>query len=298
MVQKKKNIVINIILSLACFIIAFPLLFAFLKATQTPGQVMSARLLPDIYLLENIKHVWFEYNFGTYLFNSFKISLSVMFGKTFLSFFAAFALVFLDFKAKKPIFIFILITLMMPTEMLIVGLFDIISLHPPESFGDFFSWFLNPKELFLAPTKYGFGWTDQPASIVVPFLASATAVFLFRQHFNNIPSSLVDASIIDGAGPFRFIYHVLFPLSRNSIGALFVVQFIYSWNQYLWPRVIIRNNSAQVIQVGLKAIIGNAEGVQWGQVMAGTLISMLPPLIMLLVFQNQFMKGIAVSDDK
>lgn len=296
--MKKSNITVHIILSISCFIIAFPLVFAFIKATQTPGQVMSSRLLPDIYLFNNIRDVWKNYNLGTYMFNSFKISMSIMLGKTFLSFFAAFALVFLEFKAKKIIFIFIIITLMMPTEMLIIGLFDIISLQPPGSIQEFLSWFINPKNILLSPAKYGFGWTDNSLSIIVPFLASATGVFLFRQHFNNIPSSLVDASIIDGAGPFRFIYHVLLPLSANTIGALFVVQFIYSWNQYLWPRVIIRNNSAQVIQVGLKAIIGNAEGVEWGQVMAGTLISMLPPLIMLLLFQKQFMKGIAISDDK
>ncbi|MBN2617372.1 MAG: carbohydrate ABC transporter permease [Spirochaetales bacterium] len=296
--NKKKRIVVNIILIIACLIIAFPILFAFIKATQTPGQVMSPRILPSGYLFENIKFVWTRYNLWGYMLNSFKISLSIMLGKTFLSFFAAFALVFLDFKAKKPVFIFILITLMMPTEMLIVGLFDIISLPSPTSFKDFFSWFIHPSNIFLSPVKFGFGWTDNLLSVIVPFFASATGVFLFRQHFRNIPTSLIDASIIDGAGSFRFIYYVLLPLSRNTIGALFVVQFIYAWNQYLWPRIIIRNSSAQVIQVGLKAIIGNAEGVEWGQVMAGTIISMIPPLIMLFLFQDQFMKGIAVSDDK
>lgn len=296
--KKNTKIQIHIILGLSCLIIAFPVLFALIKSTQTPGQVMSARMMPGGYFIENIKNVWVNYNLGRFMFNSFKISLSIMLGKTFLAFFAAFALVFLDFKFKKPVFIFILITLMMPTEMLIIGLFDIISLQAPDSVGEFLTWFINPKNLLLSPVKFGFGWTDNSLSIIVPFLASATGVFLFRQHFRNIPSSLLDASIIDGAGPFRFIYHVLYPLSRNTIGALFVVQFIYSWNQYLWPRVIIRNDSAQVIQVGLKAIIGNAEGVEWGQVMAGTILSMIPPLLMLIVLHDQFMKGVAVSDDK
>lgn len=294
----KKSKRVHAILIAASLIIAFPLLFAFIKATQTPGEVMSSKLTPSGYLFENMRNVWINYSLKDYMINSFKISISIMFGKTFFSFFAAFALVFLDFRGKKLIFIFILITLMMPTEMLIVGLFDIISLTPPTTVGEFLMWLFNPLNTLLSPVKYGFGWTDRPLSIIAPFLASATAVFLFRQHFRNIPSSLVDASKIDGAGPLRFIYHVLIPLSRNTIGALFVVQFIYAWNQYLWPRVIIRNNSSQVIQVGLKAIIGNAEGVEWGEVMAGTLLSMIPPLVMLLLFQNQFMKGIAVSDDK
>jgi sn-glycerol 3-phosphate transport system permease protein len=296
--MNKSKVQVHIILSVSCFIIAFPILFALLKATQTPGQVMSARLLPGTDFISNIKNVWVNYNLSRYMLNSLKISLSIMLGKTFLSFFAAFALVFLDFRLKKTVFIFILLTLMMPTEMLIIGLFDIISLQAPSSFGEFFHWFINPVNVLLSPVKFGFGWTNKSVSVIIPFLASATGVFLFRQHFRNIPGSLLDASIIDGAGPFRFIYHVLFPLSRNTIGALFVVQFIYAWNQYLWPRVIIRHDSAQVIQVGLKAIIGNAEGVEWGQVMAGTILSMIPPLIVLLLLQDQFMKGVAVSDEK
>lgn len=296
--NKKKEILVHVLLSLSCLIIAFPILFALLKSTQTPGQVMSSRMLPGGSFAINVKNVWLHYNLGQYMLNSLKIALSIMLGKTFLSFFAAFALVFLDFKAKKIVFIFILITLMMPTEMLIIGLFDLISLNAPTDWKEFFTWFINPHNVLLSPVKYGFGWTDKPISVIVPFLASATGVFLFRQHFRNIPSSLLDASIIDGAGPFRFIYHVLYPLSRSTVGALFVVQFIYAWNQYLWPRVIIRNDSAQVIQVGLKAIIGNAEGVEWGEVMAGTILSMIPPLIILLLLQDQFMKGVAVTDDK
>ncbi len=296
--KNKKEITVHIVLSLSCLIIAFPILFALLKSTQPPGQVMSARMLPGGYFLANVKNAWLHYNLDLYMLNSLKIALSIMFGKTFLSFFAAFALVFLNFKAKKVVFIFILITLMMPTEMLIIGLFDLISLSPPANLNEFFSWFVNPRNVLLSPVEYGFGWTDKSISVIVPFLASATGVFLFRQHFRNIPGSLLDASIIDGAGPFRFIYHILFPLSRSTVGALFVVQFIYAWNQYLWPRVIIRNDSAQVIQVGLKAIIGNAEGVEWGEVMAGTILSMIPPLIILLLLHDQFMKGVSVSDEK
>jgi sn-glycerol 3-phosphate transport system permease protein len=249
-------------------------------------------------LFENIRNVWVNYNFYQYMFTSLKISFVIMVGKTFFSFFAAFALVFMNFKGKKVLFGMILVTLMMPTEMLIIGMFDLVSLQPPENAVHFLKWILNPKAFLLEPIRYGFGWTDKPLSIVIPFLASATAVFFFRQHFRNIPGALMDASLIDGAGPFRFILHVLFPLSRNTIGALFVVQFIYAWNQYLWPRVIIRNESAQVVQVGLKALIGNSEGVEWGQVMAGTIMTMIPPLIILILLHDHFMRGIALTDNK
>lgn len=296
--MKYKKIITHIILSLSVFLIAFPLLFALVKASQSPGQVMSAKLLPGNMFLENVKNVWHNYSFYRYMLTSMKISLIIMIGKTVLSFFAAFALVFIDFRGKKILFGFILITLMMPTEMLIIGMFDLVSLQPPESVAAFLSWLAHPIQFLFQPVRYGFGWTDKAVSVVIPFLASATGVFLFRQHFRNIPSSLLDASLIDGAGPWRFMYHVLFPLSRNTIGALFVVQFIYAWNQYLWPRVIIRNESAQVVQVGLKGLIGNAEGVEWGQVMAGTVITMIPPLIVLILLHDQFMKGIALSDNK
>ena len=296
--MKRKRIITHTVLCLSVFLIAFPLLFALLKATQSPGQVMSARLLPGGKFVENIKSVWNNYSFYRYMANSIKISLVIMVGKTLLSFFAAFALVFMNFRGKKVIFGFILVTLMMPTEMLIIGLFDVVSLQPAANTAEFLRWFLNPSKLLFEPVRYGLGWTDRAVSIVVPFLASATGVFLFRQHFRNIPGSLMDASLIDGAGPWRFIFHVLFPLSRNTIGALFVVQFVYSWNQYLWPRVIIRNESAQVVQVGLKALFGNSEGVEWGQVMAGSVITMIPPLIVLIILHDQFMKGIALSDSK
>ena len=296
--KKSKWILTHILLSLAVFMIAFPLLFALVKSSQAPGQVMSARMLPGREFFNNVRNLWVNYSFHQYMITSMKISLAIMFGKTILSFFAAFALVFLNFRGKGFIFGFILVTLMMPTEMLIIGMFDLISLQPAESAVAFFKWLLNPAKLLFEPVHYGFGWTDRTVSVIVPFLASATGVFLFRQHFRNIPGSLLDASLIDGAGPLRFIFHVLYPLSRNTIGALFVVQFVYAWNQYLWPRVIIRNENAQVVQVGLKAVIGNAEGVEWGQVMAGTILTMIPPLIILIILHDQFMKGIALSDNK
>lgn len=297
--HKKQNWLVYGILSVAVFFIAFPILFAFVKASQSSEQILSSKLLPGSYFWHNVQGVWNHYNFGRYLANSLIISFFIVLGKTALSFFAAFALVFLEFKWKKPIFVFILVTLMMPTEMLIVGLFDLISLQPAQSYGDFFAWLLNPQQFLLQPSRYGLGWSDSLSAIIVPFMASATAVFFFRQHFLNVPPSLVDAALIDGASPFRFIRSVLLPLSTNTIGALVVVQFVFAWNQYLWPRVIIRSDEYQVVQIALKNMMAaSSEGADWGLIMAGTVLSLIPPLIVLFVFQKQLMKGIAFSEDK
>lgn len=292
---KNKRILAHLLLSLAVLLLAFPLLFALIKSTQSTGQVLSSRMMPGTQFLKNLGNVWWNYRFYRYMITSLEVALAIMLGKTLLSFFAAFALVFLQFRGKAFLFGFILVTLMMPTEVMVVGLFDLVSLQPPSDTVELLSWLFNPKSFLLEPLPYGFGWTNRTLSIILPFLASATGVFLFRQHFRNIPSSLCDAARIDGAGPIRFIYHVLFPLSRNTIGALFVVQFIYAWNQYLWPRIIIRDESAQVVQVGLKVLIGNSEGVMWGEVMAGTVLTMIPPLFILYLLHDQLMKGIALG---
>ena len=164
---------------------------------------------------------------------------------------------------------------MMPTEVLIVGLFDVVSKQPPESLDELWAWVRNPLALLTRPTEYGLGWANTYWAIIVPFLASATGTFLFRQHFMSIPRSLADAAKIDGAGPFRFLTGILIPMSWNTIGALAVIQFVYVWDQYLWPLVIIRRTNKQVIQVGLNLIISTGEGTQWGYVMAGALLALL-----------------------
>ncbi len=296
--MKQHNISAHVVLILACLLVCSPIVFAVVKATQTRAAVMSPSMVPGTQFVNNLREVWLSHNLGVYIRNSFAIAVAVTAGKVVLSLFAAAAIVFIDFKLKRLVFGFILVTLMMPTEVLIVGLFDLISLHPPESFRAFVDWFSNPKAVFLEPVRFGFGWTNSYLSVILPFLASATGVFVFRQQFLSIPSSLGDAARIDGVGPVRFLRYVLIPLSWNTIGALCVVQFVYVWDQYLWPRVIIREESRQVVQVGMNLIIGTGEGVYWGQVMAGALVSVLPPLLVFFVLQEQFMRGFALSSNK
>jgi sn-glycerol 3-phosphate transport system permease protein len=207
---------------------------------------------------------------------------------------AGMALVYFRIPFKPIVFGFILLTLMMPTQVLIVGLFDLVSKQAPPTWVALLSWITHP----LAPTAYGFNWSNSYWAIIVPFLASATGVFLFRQHFMSIPVSLADAAKIDGAGPMRFLLSILVPMSTNTIGALAVIQFVYVWNQYLWPLVIIRRTDRQVVQVGLNLIISTGQDTEWGLVMAGAILALIPPLIVFMLLQEQFMRGFALSAEK
>ena len=296
--HKKDPIWVHLVLSVSVLMIAAPIIFALIKATQSLGDVLSPSLRPGNAFFKNLKIVWTDQNLGRYMKNSLWISLTVTAGKTLLSILAAMVLVFFHVRFKAFIFGFILFTLLMPTEVLIVGLFDMVSLQPPESFGEFLRWIVRPDRVLFRPTPFGLGWTNRYSSVIVPFMASATGIFLFRQHFLSIPRDLGDAARIDGAGPWGFLYHILVPMSTNTIGALAVIQFVYVWDQYLWPRVIIRDDARQVVQVGLNLIIGVGEGVYWGQVMAGALVSILLPLIVFIALQEQFMRGFALTSDK
>ena len=205
--------------------------------------------------------------------NTFAVAISVMVGKTILSPLAALALVYFDFRFKGLIFVFILVTLMMPVPVRIVPLFKFVS---------------------------SLGWGNTFWALTVPFLASATGTFLFRQHFMSIPTSLVDAARVDGIGPMRFLWQILLPMSLNTVGAMAVIEFVYLWNQYLWPLIIISSNKNQMIQMGVKQLtVSGPEGmVNWGLSMAGVVITMLPPLIMFILLQEQFMRGFALTEEK
>ena len=289
---------IHLVLILGCALVSFPIVFALIKATQTRALVLSPSLVPGGELFTNMRQVWVNADLGTFMRNSLIVATAVTLGKTVLSLFAGMALVYFQFPFKRFVFGFVLFTLMLPVEVLIIPLFDLVSLQPPESWAVFWEWFRNPRAVLLEPIRYGFGWANTYWAIIVPFLASATGTFLFRQHFMSIPRSLADAAQIDGATPLQFLLRVLVPMSSNTIGALAVIQFIYVWDQYLWPKIIIRREELQVVQVGLNLIIGTGEGVQWGYVMAGAILTLLPPMIVFTLLQEQFMRGFALSEGK
>lgn len=256
-------------------LIASPIIFALIASTQSTSTILNypPQFLPGKAIAHNFTVAWTEYNLGRLMLNSTIIAIAVTVGKTIISIAAAMALVYFDFPFKSLIFIFILLTLLLPVPVRIVSLFDLV------------------RQLGMADTFY---------AMIFPFFASATGTFLFRQHFQSIPESLADAARVDGAGPLRFLTQVLVPMSMNTIGALAVIQFIYMWNQYLWPLIIMQSENKQVIQLGLKMLTGSGRaGVKpWGPAMAGSIIAMLPPLLIFLLLQEQFMKGFALKEEK
>ncbi len=295
--MRRKGWLIHLLLVLACLLVTAPIVFALIKATQTRAQVLSPSLVPGTMLFENVRDAWTGGNLGVYMRNSLVVAAAVTFGKTLLSLMAATAFVFFNFPFKSFFFGVVLLTLLTPLEVLVLPLFDLVSQQPPESWRALWEWLQNPANVVLEPT-FGFGWANTYWAIIMPFLASATGVFLFHQHFRSIPRSLADAAKIDGAGPVRFLRSVLVPMSWNTIGALAVIQFVYVWDQYLWPRIIIRRDETQVVQVGLSALLNASDRTEWGQVMAAALITIIPPLVVFGLLQEQFMRGFALSAEK
>ncbi|MDF1597781.1 MAG: carbohydrate ABC transporter permease [Acidimicrobiia bacterium] len=258
-------------LILTTFLIGFPLAYAALIATQSNPDVFAFKLTPGDSLAQNFQDVWFGRNLGRYMWNSTVQSVLITVAKTILSLAAGLAFVYFRFKAKWIVFFFVLITLMMPTEVMILALFRLVS---------------------------AFDWKDTMAALVVPFAASATGAFLFRQHFANLPNDLAEASQVDGASPLQFLTKVLIPLSWNTIGALAVIQFVYGWNMYLWPVLIISKQEAQVIQVGLQNLQGIDVGLTYGPLMLAALLASIPPTIVFILLQKPFMSGFSITADK
>lgn len=265
------NAGVHAILIVAVLLIGFPLIFAAIKATQSSSEVTTSSFRLGSELWNNITDAWNTANLGIYMRNSFIITVAVTLGKTTLSLLSGLAFAYFRFPFSGAVFGIVLFSLMLPADLMVLSLFKIIS--------DF--------------NFYNTYW-----AVILPFLASATGTFVFRQHFLNIPTSLADAAKIDGATPLRFLWGILIPMSYNTIGAFAVIQFVYVWDQYLWPLVAIRDTERQVIQVGLRSLIATSEATRWEVVMAGAWISLIPPLLLFIFLQEQFSRGFALSDDK
>ena len=252
-------------------LVAFPLLYAMLVATQGNAEFFAYQLTPGNRLFDNLDFVWNQRGLGTYLLNSTIQAIIITVGKTITALLAGLAFVHLDFPGKWWIFWFVLVTLMMPTEISIIALYQIAS---------------------------GFGWGNSMSALTIPFLASATGAFLFRQHFANLPADLSEAAQLDGAHPLQFLWKILLPLSWNVIGALAVIQFLYAWNMYLWPLMIISDDSSQVIQVGLGTLRNIGGGQSYGPLMLGAVIASIPPTLVFILLQKQFLSGFSISSEK
>lgn len=256
---------------LSMMIVLFPLAYAVLVATQTNPEVFRFQLTPGTGLRKHFDQVWNDRNLGRLMWNSLVQATLITAAKTVLSLLAGLAFVYFNFRGKWLVFFFVLITLMMPTEVMILALFRIVS---------------------------DLGWKDTMAGLVVPFAASATGAFLFRQHFANLPRDLSEAAQIDGASPIQFLFRILIPLSWNVIGALAVIQFVFVWNMYLWPVLIISDQDKQVVQVGLQGLQTIDTGLTFGPLMLAALIVSIPPAIVFIALQKPFMAGFALGADK
>ncbi len=257
----------------AVIILGTPLYYAMMMSTQSLGETLANPLAPGQSFAENLERVIASRLHITFA-NSVAASLTIALGKTALSLLAGLAFSFFRFRGKWFAFAAILFTLMMPGEVLVIALFRVVSVT--------------------------LGLGNSFAGLVLPSLASAAGTFLFRQHFESIPSELSEAAQMDGMNPLQYLAYVLIPLSWNTIVALFVISFLVGWNLYLWPLMIITDPASQVVQVGL-SFITQSEGLaaqNLGPLMLGAVISSIPPLIVFMVFQKHFMRGFAISREK
>lgn len=261
----------HLLLILACFLSGLPLFYALLVSTQTNAEVFQYKFTPGTGLLDNWDVVFYERHLHTYMINSVVMTLGITVIKTIFSLLSGLAFVYFRFPGKWIVFGFVLITLMMPTEVLIIALFR----------------FINDLE-----------WQNTFLALIVPFTASATGTFLFRQHFASIPAELSEAAQLDGANPLQFLFRVLVPMSWNTIGALAVVQTIYAWNMYLWPNMIISDPDMQTIQTGIGTLRLGGGALRFGPLMLAAVIVSLPPVIVFILLQKQFMSGFTLTRDK
>ncbi|MCJ7704193.1 MAG: sn-glycerol-3-phosphate ABC transporter permease UgpE [Desulfobacterales bacterium] len=267
-----KKLVIHLLLILSVCLIGFPLYYGFVISTQSMEESIQKpqKLLPSGYLLENYMKVWNRIHMGRLLLNSSIVALVVSLGKIAISILSAFAIVYFNFRGKQIAFWMIFITLMLPVPVRIISTYQVVS---------------------------DLGWVDTYAGLTIPLIASATATFLFRQFYLTIPDELVDAAKIDGAGPLRFLWSILLPNSRANMAALFVVMFIYGWNQYLWPHMITNSDKMKVVVVGIASTVPvGTQLPEWNLVMAAAMMALLPPVLVIILMQRWFVHGLIESE--
>jgi sn-glycerol 3-phosphate transport system permease protein len=251
--------------------ILFPMLYALLLASQTPSEYYRLSFLPGDSLLENLGFAWNRVNMGRLLANTGFVAITVAIGKILLSIIGAFAFVYFDFPGKGLLFVTILITHMLPIPVRIVPTFALID---------------------------ALEWTNSFQALTIPFFASATGILLFRQLYQTIPPALADAARIDGASPVQFLLSIVVPLSATNIAALFLIEFIYMWNQYLWPLLIANAENTRQVQIGLRQLVATDAAIEWHYVMSGVLLAAIPPLLLLVFLQRNLIRGIALYEDK
>jgi len=267
------------ILILGVLAVAFPLYVTFVASTLSLKEVMQMPmpLWPGSHLVENYSQALTggtitgsRASVSHMLFNSLVMALVIPLGKMAISIISAFAIVYFRFPGRMFFFWMIFITLMLPVEVRIIPTLQVIT------------------DLKMNNTYAG---------LTIPLIASATATFLFRQFFMTIPDELAEAARVDGASPMRFFWDVLLPLSKTTLAALFVIQFIYGWNQYLWPLLVATDESMYTTVIGIKRmIVGGDSTNEWNLIMATAILAMLPPALVVMLMQKWFVKGLVETE--
>jgi len=273
------TVITHLVLIAGVAIIALPLYVGFVGSTLSFDQVTSVpmQMTPGTHLLENYKAVLTSGStagskapVGQMMWNSLVMALAIAIGKIAISILSAFAIVYFRFPLRRTFFWMIFVTLMLPVEVRILPTYKVVA------------------EL---------GMVDTYAGLTLPLIASATATFLFRQFFLTVPDELAEAARIDGAGPMRFFVDILVPLSRTSMAALFVIMFIYGWNQYLWPLLVTTREDMYTVVIGIKRMVAGGDTlVEWQLVLATAMLALLPPALVVLLMQRWFVKGLVDTE--
>lgn len=280
MIENRRGLDIfsHVMLIIGVLVVLFPLYVAFVAATLDDKQVFQVpmTLVPGGHLWENIRNIWqggvgnLKVPFSLLLLNSVIMALAITFGKIAVSVLSAYAIVYFRFPLRSLFFWLIFLTLMLPVEVRIFPTVEVIS---------------------------NLNLLDSYTGLTLPLMASATATFLLRQFFMTLPDELLEAARIDGAGPMRFFWDIVLPLSKTNLAALFVITFIYGWNQYLWPILITSDASMGTAVAGIKSMISTSGApTQWNRVMAAMILTLLPPLAVVLLMQRWFVRGLVDSE--
>ena len=256
-------------------IVFFPIWLAFVASTVTHPEIVSPPMpiWPGDRLWENYKEALFSgvnVPVARMLGNSLIMAVGIAVGKIIISLLSAFAIVYFRFPCRSMFFWMIFLTLMLPVEVRIVPTFEVVA---------------------------GFGMLNSYYGLIFPLIASATATFLFRQFFLTIPDELAEAARVDGAKPMQFFIDIVVPMSRTNVAALFVILFIYGWNQYLWPLLITTEPEMNTIVMGIKQMLPTGDDVvEWPVIMATSILAMIPPIIVVVSMQKLFVRGLVDSE--
>jgi sn-glycerol 3-phosphate transport system permease protein len=296
------NFICYTLLALGLLIALLPFAIVIIASTLDLHAVNTVPmpLIPSSHFWDNAREAWVRADLGNKLLHSVIFAVSVAAGKVLLSSMAAFTIVYFRFPGRSLIFWMIFITLMLPLEVRIVPTYSIAAnaLQPFQAILDVtgLTWLI--AAVFGLHIKLEWGLLNSYPGLVLPLVATATGTFLYRQFYLTVPDELAEASKMDGSGPVRFFIDILLPLSRPNMIALFTIMFVWAWNQYLWPLLITTDPKFGIAVTELKTLIPSEFGLpDWNVAMAGTLIIMSPPLILVILMQRWFVRGL-ISTEK